>query len=548
MPDEPYDPKKHGEVITTPAAATTGEPYDPTKHGAVLPQPDQYGVFDVGQTITSRPPHSGLQFADDVVRNIASGATFGGADKLAAGLDSLFGKGSYDELLAKQRQETEAAGGRLGPVGTFLAQAGGGMLTGAALLRGGITLLGRATSLPQKILAGTGEGAAYGALSGALHTDTGNVEDYLKNAGTGGLLGGLTGGAISGVAAGVPRLITPFPTTDPVRAKAMQTLADAGVDVSAGVKTGAPKLRLAEDVVGKTPGGGPNVNDQQMAQVTQAVMKKAGIGGGGAATPDVVDKGFDQVGGTINRLQKPYTLQVDDPLLNAAARVESETKPLVEQGQQGPLQHFIDKITSGEKLPPEMAQSIRTQLNEAIKDATGQHQRGLVQLKTALDQTLERAMQNAGDSAGVAALQLARNQYAHLHILSDALNASGAAGMRGELTPSALATAVRRSVGKTDFTRGQGDLNELARASAGYLQPPKDSFTSTREGYWNPARWALGLGGRLGLNNPLMQKYWGNQALPIQPSGAAIQPAVPGLVSTLGPADRIMQGLLMGGP
>jgi hypothetical protein len=37
MADEPYDPKKHGEVITTPTAAASAEvPYDPKAHGEVL--------------------------------------------------------------------------------------------------------------------------------------------------------------------------------------------------------------------------------------------------------------------------------------------------------------------------------------------------------------------------------------------------------------------------------------------------------------------------------------------------------------------------------
>lgn len=503
-----------------------------------------------GMKLPTSPGGAGntLQTADDIMRNVAGGATFGGADKLAAFIDSQFGKGSYDELLAKQRQETEQSGDRLGPVGQFLAQAAGGMLTGSGLARQGLTLLGKlpaTASLPMKMLAGSGEGSLYGAASGALHTDTGKLEDYLKNAGIGGLLGAATGSAVPAATAGVQKVITPFPTSDPVRAAAMKTLSNADVDVSAGVKTGSPKLRMAEDVVSKMPLGGP-LPGQQMAQVTENVMKKAGIGGsGGAATPDVVAKGFETVGGKINALQKPYAVPVDDTLLNAAAKVESETKPLVEQGQQGPLQHFIDKITSSQQLSPDMAQAIRTQLNEAIKDATGQHQTGLIQLKNALDDALTRTMQKAGDDAGVEALKQARNQYAHLHILSDALSMSGAAGMKGELTPSALARAVQRSVGRKDFFSGSGDLNDLARASAGYLQPPKDSGTATREGYQNPAKWALGAAGRVGINNPVAQKYWGNQVAP-PASGAQMQPSVPGLISAgappnMGPADRLMQ-------
>lgn len=505
---------------------------------------------DVDAAMVSPPDLSAYKpRAEDVMTRAASSLSFGTAEKMSALIDSQLGKGSYDELLKKRREETAQAGDRLGPVGAFLADVAGGALTGAALGRVGLTLLGRlpATApLPMKILAGSAEGGLYGAASGAGHTDTGKAEDYYQNMKVGGLLGAATGGIVTGAASALPRLVTPFPTTDPVRAKAMQTLADAGVDVSAGTKTGSPKLRMAEDVVSKVPLGGDTTAGAQMAQVTQAVMKKAGIGGGGAATPDVVEAGFNTVGGKIGSLQRPYTLDVDGPLLNAAAKVEAETKPLVAEGFQKPLQHFIDKITGQQQLTPELAQATRTQLNTAIKEATDPaYRRGLLELKSALDETLERAMQKAGDHAGVAELQLARNQYAHLHILADALGASGAAGMRGELTPSALATAVSRSVGgKKDFFRGEGDLNDLARASAGYLQPPRDSGTATREGYQNPAKWLLGAAGRIGINNRFAQGYLGNQALPVAPSGAQLQPPVAGLV---GPADKIIQGLLMGG-
>jgi hypothetical protein len=515
---------------------------------------------DVDAAMVAPPDLSSVKArTEDVLTRAASSLSFGTAEKAKAAIRSTLGEGAYDELLAKYREETKQAGDRLGPVGAFLADVGGGVLSGSAIAKVGLPLLGKLTimgrlpataSLPMKMLAGGAEGSLYGAASGAGHTDTGQIKDYLHNAEIGGLLGGVTGAALPVATAGVQRVITPFPTTDPVRARAMQTLADAGVDVSAGTKTGSPKLRMAEDILAKQPLGGPNLTDEQMAQVTRSVMEKAGITGPRVATPDVVKDGFNTVGGKINSLQKPYAVPVDDTLLNTAAKVESDVLPRVGRDNKGAVQYYIDKITNAEKLTPDMAQSIRSDLLKDIRGAEGAHQEALIELKNGLDDALARTMQKAGDDAGVVALNEARNQYAHLHILSDALNRSGAAGMRGELTPSALAAALKSSVGKVGFTKGEGDLNDLARASAGYLQPSKDSGTSTREGYWNPARYALGAGGRLAINNPVMQKLWGNQAAatPVPPS--LLQAPVAGAANAAGanpgPADRIM-GLLQAG-
>jgi hypothetical protein len=85
MADEPYDPKKHGDVVASPQAAVVApdsvvrvrkeEPFDPAKHGDVKPsnideeiadwkrygitpptKPDQYGVHDPGASATQDAP------------------------------------------------------------------------------------------------------------------------------------------------------------------------------------------------------------------------------------------------------------------------------------------------------------------------------------------------------------------------------------------------------------------------------------------------------------------------------------------------------------
>ena len=93
----------------------------------------------------------------------------------------MLGKGSYDENLKKNREETEAAGQRLGTAGTIASDLAGGVGGASAFGKAGITLLGRlapTAGLGLRTAAGAAEGAAYGAAQGAGHTDTSSVSGY----------------------------------------------------------------------------------------------------------------------------------------------------------------------------------------------------------------------------------------------------------------------------------------------------------------------------------------------------------------------------------
>jgi hypothetical protein len=144
------------------------------------------------------------RYYDDLVRKIASGATFNTADKLAAGGNALFGAGNYNENLAQERQKTKESGERLGGMAAP-AEAIGGLMTGGALAKNGISLVGRYGpnfGLLGNMGLGAGEGFLYGAAHGAGSTDTGNVSDYVKNAAEEGAKGAAFGALVPPVISG----------------------------------------------------------------------------------------------------------------------------------------------------------------------------------------------------------------------------------------------------------------------------------------------------------------------------------------------------------
>src|SRR3990167_1149715 len=109
--------------------------------------------------------------ADDVVRAIASGATFGFADELAAGLTTLTGVGrqeggggTYARNVASERARDKA----IPSEGAIPAEIAGGVATAiAAGPATGVALAAKGLAKAPGWLKAAGLGGAYGGLYGA---------------------------------------------------------------------------------------------------------------------------------------------------------------------------------------------------------------------------------------------------------------------------------------------------------------------------------------------------------------------------------------------
>jgi hypothetical protein len=174
---------------------------------AVNPQTREMMAFDGRgwQKVTTQG-HGIVGYIDDAVRSIASGMTFGYADKLAAKMDELTGRGgTYEQNIKKERAKTEAipsaikipgeiAGGVTAAIASTPFTAPAAAVTGLSKLPG----------LARAMLGGAGAGALYGAGN----TDTGAV-DTAVSAATGAGIGAVAGGVLSSAGRVVSHLRNP---------------------------------------------------------------------------------------------------------------------------------------------------------------------------------------------------------------------------------------------------------------------------------------------------------------------------------------------------
>lgn len=139
------------------------------------------------------PPQQGGWFRhlDNLIRSVASGATFGLADEIAAGMGSLTGGGSYENLLEAERARdrgisawTKVPGEIAGGAATAIAA--GPIVAGTRIAQAGSRLPGWAQA--------AGLGGAFGGAYG-FGTAEGGAEDRLKGAATGGAVGAAAGPA-----------------------------------------------------------------------------------------------------------------------------------------------------------------------------------------------------------------------------------------------------------------------------------------------------------------------------------------------------------------
>lgn len=137
---------------------------------------------------------------DAAMRGAADAITFGMADRIAAGLESLTGiggkAGDYSGNLAKERA-IDVADEENNQAARVAGQLAGGFVLPGGVAKGGATLGAR---IGRGISAGAAQGAAYGAGSSP---DLTNTPEVIRNAASGGLVGGAIGGVAAPIAEGV---------------------------------------------------------------------------------------------------------------------------------------------------------------------------------------------------------------------------------------------------------------------------------------------------------------------------------------------------------
>lgn len=276
------------------------------------------------------------------------------------------------------------------------------------------------------------------------------------------------------------KIITPFPS-NPTRENMAQILADEGVDLTAGQRTGSGNLRYAESELGGN--AAQDFMERQSEQFTQAALKKAGINSN-RATPEVMKEAYEAAGRAFDDMAAITTVKLDEGLARDLLTVSDNYINTVGAGNQAPaVANFIneinDHLTKGGALTGEQYKSIRSRLG---KMANGTSNTDLAMslrgLQDALDNGAERFLAQT-DPSMVGEWQNIRTQYRNTLTLMDAVKGAGENAAQGLISPAQLAGSIRNQNSR-NWVTGKGDMTDLARAGVANMSPLPNSGTASR--------------------------------------------------------------------
>jgi hypothetical protein len=341
-----------------------------------------------------------------------------------------------------------------------------------------------------------------------------------------------------GLAVAGRRVISPFPNQlSAEQQRLASVLQESGVPLSAGQQTGSKNLQFIENQTAKLPFGdliSASPTEGQRSAFTRAALKEAGVTAE-AATPEVLSEGHNRIGSTIGDIAKEHTVQFDPQYTKDIYGVVSEYGKNLKPDQRQIVDAYLSDLKKTSNLSGEDYQKIRSQMGRRIRAENSvsgdkELQGALIGIQSALDDAAERSMIRAGKPSDASSIGQARQQYANLLTIEDAVARSGEAGAKGEIQGSALSAASKAAVGKRQYVRGAGGLNDLARAGDAFLRPLPDSTTAQRMAI--PSYGAAVIGGGqmygpvgagiaalappaagMAINSKLAQAYFRNQLL-----------------------------------
>jgi hypothetical protein len=408
--------------------------------------------------------------ADDIVRALASGASFGLIDKGAAAANALLGRGDYAsnvrEELGRSRQFEEE-----NPAVSLPAQLIGSLASGALL--GGPLMAMRGPTVAKTIIGGGGAGAA-GAFGGA----EGTPEEQASETGSGALAGAALGAALPVVgnvalrgAQAVGRGVDPGIQALARRAE------ELGIPLSGAQISGSPAMKYLESTLNKMPGVYKGAPGQQREAFTQAVSRTIGEDTP-KITTEVMASAKTRIGKMFDDVASMTKIKADDDLINGLKRIEDEAAQVLTAGEMTPIKtqlgNILGKVEDG-VIDGKTYQALTRKgapLDRASSSSDPNVRFYAGQIRGALDDALERSA--APETLEV--LRTARTQYKNLKTIEDLAEKADASG---QISPALLLSKVRQSYGDYAY-RGGGELGDLAKIGQQFLKEPPSSGTAER--------------------------------------------------------------------
>ena len=314
------------------------------------------------------------------------------------------------------------------------------------------------------------------------------------------VIGGVAGGHLI---TGAPRIVTPN-IIAPERQAMLNVLQGEGVDsLTAGQRTGNKGLKWAESTLADVPFSGTSaeaINEAGSGQFTRAALRRVGENAE-RASPEVIDRAFNRIGGTFDRLTGRNTMrldpQVQNDMLNTTLEYHNNVAPMMRSP-------FIENMMNdaaqwagqqGGQLSGVQYQNLRSRLSAAARGSNDpQLSHALSDMTEHLDDAMERSIA-ASNPHDAGAFADARRQYRNMLVVERAATGAGEAANQGFISPAQLSGAAKAVIGRRAYARGQGDFADLARAGESIMKPLPQSGTAPRENILHLLQLAGLLGG-----------------------------------------------------
>jgi len=469
-----------------------------------------------------------------VIANVGAGASRGIYGDILGGPVDLVNAGLKQVGLGSERpfggsEDMRAvsdwiAGGRVEPVteGERIAYAGGRAGGQALGTMAGGHILAQANNVGQ-LAQGAGRAMTTQPLTQLASAATGGAVSEATDNPWLGLLAAL---AVPAGVAGVQRVITPVTNQlNPEQMRLAQVLQHEGVPLNAAQQTGSKGLKTLDSVLDNLPiSGGRNAAEKaaQRTAFNRAVMRQAGENAD-TATPDVINRAYGRLGGEFDNLARQTTVQFDQRLATDLTNVAQRYGRLLPSQQRGVVQNVLDDIAqTGGTMTGQQYQRIRSDLSRAASSAAKNdpyYAEALRGIRNALDDVAGRSMgpQTRAEWDEV------RRQYGNLKTIGKSVESTGELARGGDIPPKMLANALKQN-NPTGYTRGRGDLNDIARAGAEFLGDPIPNSGTAQRMFWQGALTG-GAGGMAAFDPVAAATMFGApalaQALTHSPAGQA---------------------------
>jgi hypothetical protein len=350
---------------------------------------------------------------------------------------------------------------------------GGAIAKGAeALGLAKTALTARAFVNPRTLLASLGVGGAQGALQPVA-----SDESRLANTAVGAAGGGL-GSAVAKVSSAVAQPVKNVLSA--TAQKAVNVLESAGVPLDLAQRTGSKVANRAKLVLADNP----IVGDGGFAERQQAAYNKAVLATAGetaeAATPDVMARAQQRIGGVMNDIAQRNPIKYDGQLQTQLAQVVKDANLELQDSQKGVIRNQVEEILNkavqgNGAIDGAAYQNTKTMLDRI---SMGQDQ-SIAHYARQLREVLDSALQRSASGTDYQALKVARQQYRALKQIEPAIAADSSGNISAAKLANSLGT--KRNAAQSKYGKGNQDLVKLAKAGKEILpQRMPNSGTTAR--------------------------------------------------------------------